>query len=48
MIEREGDCIATICLSGVQYYTGQKFDIPTITQAGQKKVYTPEIGEPRH
>ena len=48
VIERDGDCIATICLSGVQYYTGQKFDIPTITQAGQKKVNTPEIGGQHH
>ncbi|XP_050393721.1 kynureninase [Patella vulgata] len=36
-IEEEGESIAVICLSGVQYYTGQYFDIPTITQAGQKQ-----------
>lgn len=37
-IEEEGDSIAVICLSGTQYYTGQVFDIPTITEAGHKKV----------
>ncbi|XP_075465582.1 kynureninase isoform X3 [Ascaphus truei] len=37
MIEKEGDSIAVILFSGVQYYTGQFFDIPKITVAGQKK-----------
>ncbi|XP_061181559.1 kynureninase-like [Saccostrea echinata] len=36
-IEEEGNSIAVICLSGTQYYTGQVFDIPTITEAGQRK-----------
>ena len=37
-IEEEGESIAVICFSGVQYYTGQFFDIPTITKAGHDKV----------
>uniref|UniRef100_A0A672V3H7 Kynureninase n=1 Tax=Strigops habroptila TaxID=2489341 RepID=A0A672V3H7_STRHB len=37
VIEKEGDSIAVILFSGVQYYTGQFFDIPRITQAGQEK-----------
>ncbi|ESO99172.1 hypothetical protein LOTGIDRAFT_226289 [Lottia gigantea] len=36
-IEEEGQTVALICLSGVQYYTGQYFDIPTITKAGHKQ-----------
>jgi kynureninase len=32
-IEREGDALALVLLPGVQYYTGQLLDIPTITEA---------------
>ena len=34
-IRREGDSIAVVALSGVQYYTGQLFNIEAITRAGQ-------------
>ncbi|XP_067937740.1 kynureninase-like [Watersipora subatra] len=36
-IEDDGESIAVIMLSGVQYYTGQLFDMPAITRTAQEK-----------
>jgi kynureninase len=36
-IEDEGDSVALVLLSGVQYYTGQFFEIAKITEAAHKK-----------
>ncbi|PRT52494.1 Kynureninase [Wickerhamiella sorbophila] len=36
IIEKQGHEVAVCIFSGIQYYTGQKFDIPAITAAARK------------
>lgn len=36
-IDRRGDEIAVVMLSGVQYYSGRRFDIPAITKAAHAR-----------
>lgn len=38
LLDEEGDSFAVIFFSGVQYYTGQLFDVERITKAAQSKV----------
>lgn len=38
IIEKEGDSIALVLFSGVQYYTGQLFPMEIITQKAHEKV----------
>lgn len=37
ILENEGDTIAMILLSGVNYYSGQRLDMPTITKKAHEK-----------
>lgn len=37
LLKEEGPSIAVVCLSGVQYYTGQKFDMARVTAAGREQ-----------
>ncbi|KAK2142691.1 hypothetical protein NP493_4796g00004, partial [Ridgeia piscesae] len=37
-IEEEGESIAVVFFPGIQYYTGQLFDMPEITEAGHAKL----------
>jgi kynureninase len=40
LIEKDGDGIALVLLAGVNFFTGQLFDIPKITAAAQKRGIT--------
>lgn len=37
LIDEEGDSIALVMIAGVNYYSGQAFDMKAITEAGHKK-----------
>lgn len=47
VIEKEGDSIAVVMFSGIQYYTGQLFNMAAITEAGQRKVTGSGCGSER-
>lgn len=38
MIEKEGEQISVVLLAGVQYYTGQFFDLELISRVAHEKV----------
>lgn len=38
ILQQHGHEIATVCFSGIQYYTGQLFDIEKITLAAHDQV----------
>jgi kynureninase len=38
LLEEQGQSIALVLLSGIQFYTGQLFDIETITRVAQQHV----------
>jgi kynureninase len=40
LIEKQGDEIALVLIAGVNFFTGQLFDVPTITAAAQKRGIT--------
>jgi kynureninase len=40
LIEKQGDEIAVVLIAGVNFFTGQLFDIPAITKAAQKRGIT--------
>ncbi|XP_027621392.1 kynureninase isoform X2 [Tupaia chinensis] len=49
VIEKEGESIAVIMFSGLNFYTGQRFNMPAITKAGQAKVCVPfHLHLPKH
>ena len=38
VIEEQGESIAVICFGAIQYYSGEWFEMETITKAGHAKV----------
>jgi kynureninase len=40
LIEKEGDQLAVVLVAGINFFTGQLFDVPTITAAAQKRGIT--------